>query len=67
MQKIRESERWRVSTEEEAIGLINDYKQAQNEKGYTVTKSSYALHTKKSKGEVIDLWYIVDIEKNYEV
>lgn len=67
MEKIRESERWRVSSEEEAIRLINDYKQAQNEKGYTVTKSAYSLHTKKSKGEVIALWYTVDIEKNYEV
>lgn len=67
MEKIRESERWRVSSEEEAIGLINDYKQAQNEKGYTVTKSSYTLRTKKSKGEIVELWYVVDIEKNYEV
>ena len=67
MEKIRESERWRVSSEEEAIGLIHDYKQAQNEKGYTVTKSSYTLRTKKSKGEIVELWYVVDIEKNYEV
>lgn len=56
----------RVSTEEQAIGLIEELKQKQGEEGYTITKSGYVLKTKKAKGEVIDSWYVVTCQKDYD-
>jgi hypothetical protein len=56
----------RVSTEEQAIGLIEELKQKQSEEGYTITKSGYVLKTKKAKGEIIDSWYVVTCQKDYD-
>ena len=56
----------RVSTEEQAIGLIEELKKQQDPEGYTVTKSGYVLKTKKAKGEVIDMWYVVTCQKDYD-
>ena len=48
-----------------AIKLINDEKE--NARGCTVTKNGYVIKTKKSKGEIIDLWAEVEITFSYEV
>ena len=34
---------------------------------YEVTKSAYTMKTKKSKGEIIDMWYIVTVTLNYDI
>jgi hypothetical protein len=60
--KIKDSETYRVDSEEEAMQLIEDMKS-----NFTVTKASYAMKTKKSKGEIIDVWFQVSIERSYEV
>lgn len=60
--KIKDSETYRVDSEEEAMQLIEDMKS-----NFTVTKASYVMKTKKSKGEIIDMWYQVSIERAYEV
>lgn len=60
--KIKDSETYRVDSEEEAIQLIEDMKS-----NFTVTKASYTMKTKKSKGEIIDMWFQVSIERSYEV
>lgn len=67
MQLLKRVEEYRVSTEEEAVDLINTFKSRQAEGGYEVTKSGYALKTKKSKGEIIDSWYVVSITMNFNL
>lgn len=57
---------YRVDTEEEAMGMIEDAKEKQMEGGFNVSKSGYVLKTKKSKGEIVDSWYICTIEKTFE-
>lgn len=56
---------YRVDNEEEAVQMINDTKDAAITEGYTLTKSSYVIKTKKSKGEIIDSWCIVSLEKTF--
>jgi hypothetical protein len=60
--KIKDSETYRVDSEEEAMQLIKDMKT-----NFTVTKASYTMKTKKSKGEIVDMWFQVSIERSYEV
>lgn len=57
---------YRVNDEDEAMRLIDDFKSNQNTEGYTLTKSGYVLKTKKSKGEIIDSWAVVTIEKTFD-
>ena len=66
MQKLKTTDTYRVDTEEEAMGMIEDAKDQQISGGYTLTKSSYTLKTKKSKGEIIDSWAIVTLERVFE-
>ena len=51
--------------EEEAIKLIEQFKEEQLTGGYTLTKSGYVLKTKKSKGEVVDSWTVVTVERTF--
>ena len=55
-----------VEDEEEAMNLIEEYKNNQLSEGYTLNKSSYVLKTKKSKGEVIDSWAVCTVEMTFE-
>lgn len=57
---------FRVDTEEEAMAMIEDFKEKQTEGGFNVSKSGYVLKTKKSKGEIVDAWYICTIERTFE-
>lgn len=57
---------YRVDTEEEAMDMIEEAKDKQAEGGYTLTKSGYVVKTKKSKGEVVDMWMVVTTEKSFE-
>jgi len=56
---------FRVNDEEEAVRLIEEYKNNQISEGYSLTKSGYVLKNKKSKGEIIDSWAIVTIERSF--
>lgn len=67
MELLKETKVWRVSTEDQAVDMIQEYKDKALDGGYTVTKSGYVVKTKKSKGEIIDMWMIVTIEFSYEV
>lgn len=64
-QLLKKTEVYRVDTEEEAMSMIEDAKDGQTNGGYTLTKSSYVLKTKKSKGEIIDQWFITSTEKTF--
>lgn len=57
---------FRVDTEEEAMNLIQEFKDNQISEGYTLSKSGYVLKTRKSKGEIIDSWFIVTVERSFD-
>ena len=64
---IKETKTWRVDNEEIAVEMINEYKDKAITDGYTITKSGYAIKTKKSKGEIVDMYALVNITFSYEV
>ena len=65
MQLLKEVKEFRVETEEDAIALVQKFKDEQG--AYEVIKSGYTMKTKKSKGEVIDTWFVVSITMNYNL
>lgn len=65
MELLKETKTYRTETESEAIRFINSEKE--NANGYVITKSGYTMKTKKSKGEIVEAWFIVVIEYSYEV
>ena len=67
MQLIKKVEEYRVETEQEAVALIQEFKNKQATGGYEVIKSGYTMKTKKSKGEVISLWFVVSITMNFNL
>lgn len=67
MELLKETKVWRVENESEAVNLIEDFKNKALESGYTVNKSGYTMKTKKSKGEIIDMWFIVTVEFRYDL
>lgn len=62
---LQVTEKYEVETEEEAVDMINAAKAESENKGYVLKKSSYTKKEKKSKGEVIGEWYIVELCKVY--
>ena len=46
----KQTDVYRVDTEEEAVEMINNAKDNQARGGYTLTKSGSVMNTKKSKG-----------------
>ena len=64
-QLLKTTDVYRVETEEDAMNLIQKFKDNQNTEGYTVTKSGYVLKTKKSKGEIIESWFIATVERSF--
>lgn len=67
MQLLKRVEEYRVSTEQEAVELIDSFKENQAGGGYEVTKSGYTLKTKKVKGQIADSWYVVSITMNFNL
>ena len=67
MQLLTETKVFRVEDEDAAIELIEKFKGEAANHSYEVTKSAYVMKTKKSKGEVIDAWYIVTVTLNHDI
>lgn len=65
MEIMKQTDEIRVDSYEEAKALIEKFKAQSREEGYDVTSSSATLKEKKSKGEVIDSYYIVKIVKRW--
>ena len=65
-QLLKTTDVWLTESEEEAMRMIQEAKDAQIEGGYSVTKSGYTMKPKKSKGEVLYLEFKVTIEKTYD-
>ena len=59
-------ENYRLETEDE----VNQFKQEQREEadriGYVINTFNISLKERKSKGEVVESWYIVSIKKIFE-
>ena len=64
---IKETKTWRVENEEDAIELINDWKENAVDGGYVIKKSGYVIKQKKSKGEIISECFLVTVEVSYEL
>lgn len=62
---LKKTEEYRVNTEEEAEAFIAQAKVKANEEGYEVVSYQSTHKEKKSKGEVIDSYYIVKIVKQW--
>ena len=60
---LKTTDVYRVDNEDEAIKMIEKARDNALTDGYSLTKSSYAIKTKKSKGEIVDSWAIVTLEK----
>ena len=65
-QLLKTTDLWLVDTEEEAIDMIEEAKDKQAEGGYSLTKQSYVMKVKKSKGEIIEVTYRVTLERSFE-
>lgn len=61
MEIMKRTDEIRVDTEEEAMALIESFKEKSRTEGYEVVSHTAILKEKKSKGEVIDSYYIVKI------
>lgn len=59
----KETKVFKVHTEDAAVELINKFKE--ESQGMVTYKTDYK--TKKSKGEIVDDWYIVTITQDYTV
>lgn len=65
MEIMKQIDEIRVDSYEEAKALIEKFKSDAKEEGYDVISSSATLKEKKSKGEIIDSYYIVKIVKRW--
>lgn len=62
---MKQTDEIKVSTEEEAKALIENFKEKAVNDGFEITSYTSTLKEKKSKGEVIDSFYIVKIVKRW--
>lgn len=65
MELMKQTDEIMVNTEEEAKALIEDFKDKADKGGYEIVSYTSTLKEKKSKGEVIDSYYIVKIVKRW--
>lgn len=65
MTVLQVTTKYRVDTENEAISLIQNIKDNAKTEGYEVKKSSYSAKNKKSKGQIIDEWFVVEVCVKY--
>ena len=62
---MKQTDEIKVGTEDEAKALIENFKDKAAEEGFEITSYTSTLKEKKSKGEVIDSYYIVKIVKRW--
>ena len=61
MDIMKRTDEIKVDTEEEAMKLIESFKEKAKTDGYEIVSHTATLKEKKSKGEVIDSYYLVKI------
>lgn len=62
---MKQTDEIKVGTEDEAKALIESFKEKAASEGFEITSYTSTLKEKKSKGEVIDSYYIVKIVKRW--
>lgn len=62
---MKQTDEIRVETEEQAKALIESFKEKAREEGYEIVKYTSTLKEKKSKGEIIDSYVLVQIVKRW--
>lgn len=62
---MKQTDEIKVNDEQEAKALIENFKVKALEGGYEIISYTSTLKEKKSKGEVIDSYYIVKIVKRW--
>jgi len=70
MRKLKtETFGFEVDSEQEAMELINEYKEGQLVDGYVLTKYNTTYKSKKDRktGEIVDEYWVVSVTKKYEV
>ena len=63
MRLIEQTEKFVVYSEEDALKVIQKFKQDAEEKGYILGSSGYTYKTQKSKGEIVGEAWVVNIKK----
>ncbi|MCK9482664.1 MAG: hypothetical protein M0R38_13060 [Bacteroidia bacterium] len=63
----RETEVYKVDTEEAAAALIEEFKNNAISGDYQVTKYESKYRNKKVKGEIVEEFYVVTIQKDYNI
>lgn len=60
---------FKVASEQEAMELINEYKEGQLVDGYVLTKYNTTYKSKKDRktGEIVDEYWLVSVTKEHEV
>lgn len=62
---MKQTDEIRVDTEKEAQALIDSFKEKAKNEGYELVSYTSTHKEKKSKGEVIDDYYIVKVVKKW--
>ena len=62
---MKQTDEIMVETEEQAKALIESFKEKSKKEGFEITNYSSTLKEKKSKGEVINSFWIVKIVKRW--
>ncbi len=62
---IKQTDEITVGTEEEAKALIESFKEKARTEGFEIVSYSTTLKEKKSKGEVIESFYLCKIVKRW--
>lgn len=65
MELIQEIKKFVVATEEAALEAIDDFRNRAISENFEVAAAKYTRKDKKSKGEIIDTWYIVEVNIKY--
>lgn len=62
---MKQTDEIMVDTEEQAKALIDSFKEKSREEGFEIVSYTSTLKEKKSKGEVVDAYYIVKVTKRW--
>ena len=66
MRLLEERKKYAVSTEEEAKQAQEKFRTDAAADGYTILNSGYAYKCKKSKGEIVEEQYVVEVVKQFD-
>ena len=67
MELVKEIKTYKVADEQEAIDLIESFRERSRTENFDIGKASYVLRQKKSKGVVIDEYYLTTVELKYDI